>query len=127
MQDRPTFAELLDAVRDFLREEIEPNLTDHRTRFRTLVAINALSILGRELEQEGALVREEGAGLMRLLDESTELPDDPERLRARVVALNAELAERIRRGEVPDGTLEHLLDVGSAKLKVASPGFLERH
>jgi hypothetical protein len=46
--DRPRAAELATAVREFLEEEILPVLTDQRLRFRTLVAMNALSIVERE-------------------------------------------------------------------------------
>ena len=127
MQDRPTFAELLDAVCEFLQDEVAPTLADRRARFRALVAINALGILGRELEQELRLVRAEGAALARLLGSAAGLPGDADALRARVHELNAELARRIRRGDVPDGTLEHLLRVGADKLRVASPGYLERY
>ncbi len=45
--DRPTAAELSTAVREFLEAEILPTLHDHRLRFRTLVAMNALSIVER--------------------------------------------------------------------------------
>jgi hypothetical protein len=48
MSDRPTAAELATAVREFLETEILPTLDDHRLRFRTLVAMNALSIVERE-------------------------------------------------------------------------------
>jgi hypothetical protein len=46
--DRPTAAELATAVREFLESEILPTLDDRRLRFRTLVAMNALSIVERE-------------------------------------------------------------------------------
>ena len=46
--DRPTAAELATAVHEFLETEILPTLDDHRLRFRTLVAMNALSIVERE-------------------------------------------------------------------------------
>ena len=46
--DRPNGSELATAVREFLEAEILPVLTDHRLRFRTLVAMNALSIIERE-------------------------------------------------------------------------------
>jgi hypothetical protein len=46
--DRPTAAELATAVREFLEAEILPTLDDQRLRFRTLVAMNALSIVERE-------------------------------------------------------------------------------
>lgn len=48
MTDRPTAAELATAVREFLETEILPTVDDHRLRFRTLVAMNALSIVERE-------------------------------------------------------------------------------
>jgi hypothetical protein len=126
MQDRPTFAELLVAVREFLETEIGPKQADHRARFRTLVAINALTILERELELEPAVIGDEAQRLMRLLGTDAAVPADPEELRARVVELNAELAARIRRGDVPPGTREHLRHVAAAKLQVASPKYLQR-
>ena len=51
--DRPTAAELATAVREFLENEILPTLDDHRLRFRTLVAMNALSIVEREAPGPG--------------------------------------------------------------------------
>jgi hypothetical protein len=46
--DRPSAGELAVAVREFLETEILPTLDDHRLRFRTLVAMNALGIVERE-------------------------------------------------------------------------------
>jgi hypothetical protein len=46
--DRPTAGELATAVREFLEAEVLPVLDDPRLRFRTLVAMNALSIVERE-------------------------------------------------------------------------------
>jgi len=98
--DRPTAAELVEATREFLEREILPTLTDQRLRFRTLVAINALGITQRELESdEDGLPREE---------------------------LEA-LARQIRCGDVPDGALERLREHVAAKLRVASPRYLERY
>jgi Domain of unknown function (DUF6285) len=99
--DRPTPAELVEAAREFLEREILPTLTDHRLRFRTLVAINALAIAQRALE-------------------STE-PDvlSPEE--------TAALARRIRAGDMPDGTLALLKRHVAAKLRVASPRYLDRY
>ena len=98
--DRPTAAELVEATREFLEREILPTLTDQRLRFRTLVAINALGITQRELESdEHGLPREE---------------------------LEA-LARQIRCGDVPDGALERLREHVAAKLRVASPRYLERY
>lgn len=50
---RPAAAELATAVREFLEAEILPTLGDHRLRFRTLVAMNALSIVAREAPGPG--------------------------------------------------------------------------
>jgi hypothetical protein len=98
--DRPTAAELVEATREFLEVEILPTLTDRRLRFRALVAINALGIAQRELESgEELLPREE----------------------------LEELARRIRSGDVPDDALERLQEHVAAKLRVASPRYLDRY
>ena len=52
MSDRPTAPELLEAVWEFLSSEVLPTLDDHRLKFRTLVAMNALGIARRELEAD---------------------------------------------------------------------------
>jgi len=78
-----------------------PTLADRRLRFRTLVAINALAIAQRELE-------------------STE----PDVLTAEE---EAALARGIRAGDVPDGTVALLKRHVAAKLRVASPAYLDRY
>jgi hypothetical protein len=96
---RPTAAELVEATREFLETEILPTLTDQRLRFRTLVAINALGIAQRELESgEEMLPREE----------------------------LEELARQIRSGDVPEAALDRLQAHVAAKLRVASPRYLDR-
>jgi len=98
--DRPTAAELVEAAREFLESEILPTVTDQRLRFRTLVAINALGIAQRDLESG-----EEGMPGREL----------------------EELARRIRSGDVPDDALERLREHVAAKLRVASPRYLDRY
>jgi uncharacterized protein DUF6285 len=127
MQDRPTAAELLDAIREFLEDEISPLLVDRRTRFRTLVAVNALKILQREAEEEAQLIRDEACALRALLSADAPLPDAADAQRQLVLDLNAELAAMIRRGDPPARTAEHLRRVGIAKLAVASPEYLHRY
>ncbi len=99
MSERPTAQELTEAILEFLGGEILPTLTDQRLRFRTLVAMNALGIVHRELE---ALPAE----------------DDAEQ---------RELAQRIRAGDVPPGTLRRVKADVEARLRIASPLFLERY
>jgi Domain of unknown function (DUF6285) len=101
MHDRPTALELLEAVSDFLSTEVLPAATDHRLKFRTLVALNALAIARRELEASNTVL-----------------------LNADEVA---ELARRIRSGDVPDDALRVLKKHVASKLRVSNPGYLERY
>jgi hypothetical protein len=82
-------------VREFLEAEILPALDDHRLRFRTLVAMNALTIVEREAP--GPAARE------------------------------WEAARRIRSGDVRAGDVAALKAEVEAKLRVASPRYLDRY
>src|ERR1700694_4219461 len=113
MQDRPTTAELLEAVRGFLEEEMLPVLQDDRLRFRARVAANALDIAGRDLALSEDLLREEGALLSKLLGAAPQQGTP----REQALALNAELCARIRRGEPPPGVREVLMRIGVLKLR----------
>jgi signal transduction protein with GAF and PtsI domain len=97
--ERPTAQELAEAIQEFLGGEILPTLTDHRLRFRMLVAMNALSIVHRELE-------------------ALPVEDDGEQ---------RELAARIRAGDVPTGALRHVKADVEARLRIASPRYLEAY
>jgi hypothetical protein len=99
--DRPTAAELIEAVTEFLSTEMLPAATDHRLKFRTLVALNALAIASRELQAEA---------------------DEP--LSAEEVV---ELAKRIRAGDVRDGDHAVLKEHVAAKLRISNPAYLERY
>jgi hypothetical protein len=125
MQDRPNAGELAEAIREFLEEEILSELEDSRVRFRVRVAMNALSILERELAQEESLLQAEHERLMQLLGEDHAAPGSLEELREQVFELNRDLAGRIRSEEVPTGTLELLRETTADKLRVASPKYLE--
>ena len=59
-QDRPTAAELVAAVREFLERDVM-EATEGRVQFHTRVAVNALGMVERELEQSAAMAAEEGA------------------------------------------------------------------
>jgi hypothetical protein len=96
--DRPTAAELVEAVFEFLAEEVLPRAEDHRDKFRTLVAMNALGIARREIDSGDVGMGE----------------DD---LR--------ELAQRIRAGEAAD--LGQLKAHVAAKLRISNPAYLEKY
>jgi hypothetical protein len=98
MGDRPNAAELVEAVFEFLAEEVLPSAADHRAKFRTLVAMNALGIARRELESD------------------EQLPSQDE-LR--------ELARGIRAGQPAD--LAELKRQVAAKLRVSNPAYLEKY
>ena len=101
MPDRPTAPELIEAVFEFLAGELRPTLDDHRMRFRTLVAMNALAIARRELEaSNNLLLSQEDA---------------------------AELARRIRAGDVPEDALLLLKQHVAAKLRISNPAYLEKY
>ena len=121
MPDRPSPSELADAVREFLEAEVLPSVQDPRLRFRLLVAANALSIARRDIEMGDDLAREEVA-LLRPLGDAPPAGTPQEQ----ALALAAALARRIRRGDLPPGTLEALRRIAELKLRVASPRYLER-
>jgi aminoglycoside phosphotransferase (APT) family kinase protein len=83
--DRPSAGELAVAVHEFLEDEILPTLDDHRLRFRTLVAMNALTIVEREAPEphgrDPALARRLRAGEVRRGDLETLIADAEQRLR----------------------------------------------
>jgi Domain of unknown function (DUF6285) len=101
MHDRPTALELIEAVTEFLSTEVLPATRDHRLKFRTLVALNALGIATRELQASN-----------NVLLEPAEV---------------AELARRIRAGDVPDDALVLLKAHVAEKLRVSNPRYLEHY
>ena len=99
MSERPTPDELAEAIEEFLAGEILPTLGDPRLRFRTLVALNALGIIRRELAK---------------------LPPEED-------AEQRKLAAQIRTGEVAAGTLARVKADVEQRLWIASPRYLERY
>jgi hypothetical protein len=129
MNDRPTAAELIDAVRHYLEAELLPVLTDARQRFQALVAANVLAIAGRELAGEEGQLREEWGLLAGLLGAGGPRPEGLTALRQAVRQANARLCERIRAGDF-DGPADFRRVSGKVrelvvrKLEVANPRYL---
>jgi hypothetical protein len=98
MPDRPNASELIEAVFEFLADEVLPTADDQRLKFRTLVAMNALGIARRELESNTVLL-------------------DQGQL--------ADLAARIRAGETVE--LDVLKEHVAAKLRISNPAYLEKY
>ncbi len=99
MPDRPNAAELIEAVFEFLAGEVLPAAEDHRLKFRTLVAMNALGIARRELEAPGDGLLHGSAGLAQTIREHGADP-----------ALLPELKAHV-----------------AAKLRISNPAYLERY
>ena len=97
MSERPSAEELAEEIEEFLGGEILPTLDDPRLRFRTLVALNALGIVRREL---------------------TKLPPEDD-------AEQRQLAAAIRAGDVPAGTLARVKADVEERLRIASPRYLD--
>jgi hypothetical protein len=129
MNDRPTAAELVDAVRHYLEAELLPALTDARQRFQTLVAANVLAVAGRELAGEEEQLREEWDLLAGLLGADGPRPEGLTALRQAVRQANSRLCERVRAGDFDSpGDFRALSGklrvLAVRKLEVASPRYL---
>ncbi len=84
MQNKPSAAELVGAVRSFLEQDAMPRL-EGRAAFHARVAVNALAIVERELDAGPGAAAEEHARLQEMLGRDGTLDE-----------LNRELARRIR-------------------------------
>ncbi len=109
LHDRPTLAELVEAVREWVDDDVRAG-TEGRLSFHARVAANALRTVERELALEPELTRAHGERLARL-----------------GCADDRELAARIRSGELDARADEVRTLVAESvhdKLLVANPGWL---
>jgi hypothetical protein len=116
IQDRPTAAELLEAVAGFLELDAAPEL-DARLRFHARVAANVLRIVAREWEL-GPGQRERQRELLAGLLGRDAAPEE----------LWAELARAIRAGALDGRRAEvaaALREITAQRLAIASPGYTE--
>lgn len=116
VHDRPTAAELVAAVREYLEHDVMPG-TEGRLAFHARVAANVLGMVERELEVGEAQDVDEHARLVALLGREGTTRE-----------LTELLAAEIRLGEL-DGrwteTVEHVRATVRAKLEVANPRYLD--
>lgn len=106
LHDRPTAAELVEAVREFLETDVLDH-TEGRVRFHTRVAVNVLAMVQRELEHG-----------------ERPLAEQRERLAALGQRDETELALSIRDGKLDERMPEVVAAVRAgvtAKLSVANP------
>ena len=110
--DRPTNAELVEVVSEFLENEIKINLPDHLA-FKTQIAINVLNIVKREQQNEKILSKESKKILLNLFK-------DPNKANIR------ELAKQIEMGELKldDKELQEvLIEITKKKISVDNPKY----
>jgi hypothetical protein len=116
LHDRPTAAELVEAVREYLERDVMQN-TEGRTAFHARVAVNVLGMVERELALGEAQDEAEHARLVALLGHD-----------GTVQELTEELARSIRDGTLDaswSDTVAHVRETVRAKLEVANPRYLE--
>ncbi|HIA47734.1 MAG TPA: hypothetical protein EYN96_07140 [Candidatus Hydrogenedentes bacterium] len=113
--DRPTAAELLQAVRQHLIDNLAPTL-DGQPAFHLRVATNALAIVERTIADGEAMDQEELTRLQGLLENDGGLLD-----------LNTQLVNQIRAGELDekrDAVLDHLRKTSVDKLRLSNPRYM---
>lgn len=109
--DRPSAAELIESVREWLERDVLPSV-EGRLSFHTRVAMNSLDIVVRELESQ---------------DEIQATHDSV--LQSMAVASDAQLSEKIRSGEFDSNLLEllnTLAPVIENKVRVSNPKYLRQ-
>lgn len=126
MQDRPTVAELLEAVRGYLERDVIGALQG-TARFHARVAANVLAIVERELAFEPEQLAAEWQRLDALLG-AAPLPL-PDAMRGAVRDRTEALCVRIRAGEADGGPgraaiLAHVRATVREKLAIANPKLL---
>jgi hypothetical protein len=125
VQDRPTAAELLDAMAAKLFAEVREWVQRER-RFQILVLANLCTVIAREL-RAGA---EPSLADVRLFRELLRVPTEPvvrpDEAGAAARASAGELAGALRRGELDDRldeAIDRLRAHVARKLEVARPGY----
>jgi hypothetical protein len=114
MQDEPTPTELINAVADFLRNDIAPMISGHHA-FKLRVAINALDLVTRQLALESGSDAAEAARLTQSLG-----------MQGSLAELNRTLADLIAKGELDlqtPGLADHLWQTTMDKLAVDQPNY----
>jgi Domain of unknown function (DUF6285) len=114
-QDRPSAAQLVTAVREFLEHDVM-SATEGRVHFHARVAVNVLETVARELELGDGFAAEERQRAVALLGHDG-APD----------ALERELAAAIRSGALDDredAVRAHVRATVREKLLIANPGYL---
>lgn len=128
MNDRPTISELLIAARQHFEAQVIPltKQTNAKLYFQTLVAVNVLRIVERELALGAGHARAEWQRLNALLGEQPAPASDTALYQA-LAERNAALCADIRAGAHDDASpalFAHLKACASEQLAIANPKYL---
>ncbi|EMJ47745.1 DUF6285 domain-containing protein [Leptospira santarosai] len=127
MQDKPTSADLLEAIQDFLMKEVLPQFKDKELlSYKTLVSWNMLGVVSREIRSgEEALDKELGR-LVELLDKSSVFPSTLNEKKKLAHDWNMELLERIRKEKLSSENSRywnHVKETVKEKVEITNPRF----
>ncbi|MDI7173136.1 DUF6285 domain-containing protein [Leptospira santarosai] len=127
MQDKPTSADLLEAIQDFLMKEVLPQFKDKELlSYKTLVSWNMLGVVSREIRSgEEALDKELGR-LVELLDKSSVFPSTLNEKKRLVHDWNMELLDRIRKEKLSSENSRywnHVKETVKEKVEITNPRF----
>ena len=114
MTTHPTTTELVDAVSLFLEKTVAPQLKD-RDAFLARVAVNALGVIRRELEDGARADAESAARLRRLLGREGDY-----------LELNSALCAALREGRLDassPGLLDHLRAETVDRVSIDQPNY----
>ena len=130
MYDQPTASELIDAVQSHLEQSVIPAVRQNRKLyFQTLVAINVLKIVNRELDLREVHLAQFWASLNVVQNSDEPLPASTHEAHERIEARNKALCQAIRAGQYSGEQwnllFEHIESVTIKQLEVANPKFLQ--
>ncbi|EMO86191.1 DUF6285 domain-containing protein [Leptospira santarosai] len=127
MQDKPTSADLLEAIQDFLMKEVLPQFKDKELlSYKTLVSWNMLGVVSRDIRSgEEALDKELGR-LVELLDKNSVFPSTLNEKKKLAHDWNMELLDRIRKEKLSSENSRywnHVKETVKEKVEITNPRF----
>ncbi|EMN46271.1 DUF6285 domain-containing protein [Leptospira weilii] len=127
MQDKPTSADLLEAIQDFLMKEILPQFKDKEfLSYKTLVSWNMLGVVSREIRSGEELLDKELSRLVGILNKNLANPSTLNEKKALAHAWNIELRDKIRKEKLSSENLQywnHVKETVKEKVEVINPRF----
>ncbi|WP_061217836.1 DUF6285 domain-containing protein [Leptospira weilii] len=127
MQDKPTSADLLEAIQDFLMKEILPQFKEKEfLSYKTLVSWNMLGVVSREIRSGEELLDKELGRLVGILNKNLANPSTLNEKKALAHAWNIELRDKIRKEKLSSENLQywnHVKETVKEKVEVINPRF----